>query len=79
KGSSSSATAAAPPSSLSSNFYKVLLSFRGTDTRDNFVSHLYSALMQKGITTFKDDKDMERGKQIKLEILRAIRQSRRSL
>ncbi|CAN0859538.1 hypothetical protein LINGRAHAP2_LOCUS7686 [Linum grandiflorum] len=35
--------------------------------------------MQKGITTFKDDKDMERGKQIKLEILRAIRQSRRSL
>ncbi|CAN0837324.1 hypothetical protein LINGRAHAP2_LOCUS1775 [Linum grandiflorum] len=34
--SSSSATAAAPPSSSSSNFYEVFLSFRGTDTRDNF-------------------------------------------
>ncbi|PWA46010.1 TMV resistance protein N [Artemisia annua] len=41
----------------SSNFYTydVFLSFRGEDTRKNFVDHLYSALVQNGIKTFKDD------------------------
>ena len=41
----------------SSNIYKydVFLSFRGEDTRKSFVDHLYSALVQNGIKTFKDD------------------------
>ncbi|GMP67566.1 hypothetical protein CsSME_00027505 [Camellia sinensis var. sinensis] len=55
--------------------YDVFLSFRGKDTRDNFVSHLYTALGHKGIHTFKDDEKLERGKSILLELRRAIRES----
>ncbi|GKG47411.1 Toll/interleukin-1 receptor domain-containing protein [Tanacetum coccineum] len=35
--------------------YDVFLSFRGEDTRHNFVSHLYKALEQQGVLTYKDD------------------------
>ncbi|XP_042979966.1 disease resistance protein RUN1-like [Carya illinoinensis] len=35
--------------------YDVFLSFRGEDTRNNFTAHLYVALVQKGINTYKDD------------------------
>ncbi|KAH7568384.1 hypothetical protein JRO89_XS07G0284900 [Xanthoceras sorbifolium] len=41
--------------------YDVFLSFRGVDTR-NFTDHLYAALDQKGIYTFRDDERLERGK-----------------
>ncbi|CAN1342514.1 Disease resistance protein RUN1 [Linum perenne] len=58
--------------------YDVFLSFRGNDTRHSFVSHLYHALNEKGIATFKDDRDLERGKPIE-EILLAIQQSRFSI
>ncbi|KAH0733918.1 hypothetical protein KY285_009625 [Solanum tuberosum] len=44
--------------------YDVFLSFRGEDTRRNFVSHLYNALDLRGIRTFKDDKRLEIGKSI---------------
>ena len=44
--------------------YDVFLSFRGKDSRNSFVSHLYFALKQKGILTFKDDVRLERGKPI---------------
>ncbi|XP_059663693.1 disease resistance protein RUN1-like [Cornus florida] len=56
--------------------YDVFLSFRGVDTRKNFVDHLYSALEQKGIYTFKDDKKLERGKSISPELIKAIKESR---
>ncbi|CAN1263310.1 Disease resistance protein RUN1 [Linum perenne] len=56
--------------------YEVFLSFRGSDTRHGFVSHLYNALKKKGISTFKDDQKLERGKFISPEILRVIRHSR---
>ncbi|CAH1436030.1 unnamed protein product [Lactuca virosa] len=56
--------------------YDVFLSFRGEDTRNNFVDHLYSALIQKGIHAFRDDKALDKGKRISPELLKAIEESR---
>ncbi|XWS65094.1 hypothetical protein CRYUN_Cryun05aG0061300 [Craigia yunnanensis] len=50
----------------------IFLSFRGTDTRKNFTDHLYTALMQAGIYTFRDDERIEKGKNIKDKIEKAI-------
>ncbi|XP_048328014.2 disease resistance protein RPV1-like isoform X2 [Ziziphus jujuba] len=59
--------------------YDVFLSFRGEDTRNNFTSHLYAALCQKGIYTFLDDDKLESGKSISPELLKAIENSRCSV
>ncbi|KAL4594401.1 hypothetical protein ACB092_12G017700 [Castanea dentata] len=56
--------------------YEVFLSFRGEDTRNGFTSHLYTALDQKGIYTFIDDKKLERGKSISPTLMKAIKESR---
>ena len=56
--------------------YDVFLSFRGKDTRNNFTDHLYFALKQKGISTFRDDEKLERGKSISPELSKAIEESR---
>ncbi|XP_059665515.1 disease resistance protein RPV1-like [Cornus florida] len=68
------------PSSSSSSLpqwnYDVFLSFRGEDTRKNFVDHLYMALQHKGIHTFKDDEKLERGKSIPSELFKAIKESK---
>ena len=56
--------------------YDVFLSFCGVDTRKNFTDHLYTALKQKGIFTFKDDEKLERGKYISTELLKAIEESK---
>ncbi|XVF41651.1 hypothetical protein PTKIN_Ptkin01aG0297300 [Pterospermum kingtungense] len=58
--------------SISRCAYHVFLSFRGTDTRKNFTDHLYRALVQVGIHTFRDDEEIERGNNIKGEIEKAI-------
>ncbi|KFK41716.1 hypothetical protein AALP_AA2G164100 [Arabis alpina] len=67
-------------SSSSSSFtpqkFDVFLSFRGADTRKNFVSFLYKELVSKRIRTFKDDKELERGRPISPELLQAIKGSR---
>ena len=55
--------------------YHVFLSFRGEDTRRNFTDHLYFALKQKGIFTFRDGEELERGKSISPELLKAIEES----
>ncbi|KAI3803945.1 hypothetical protein L1987_32111 [Smallanthus sonchifolius] len=55
--------------------YDVFLSFRGEDTRKTFTDHLYAALKQAGIRTFRDDDAMDRGKLIGLELKKAIRDS----
>ncbi|XP_076900611.1 TMV resistance protein N-like [Bidens hawaiensis] len=55
--------------------YDVFLSLRGEDTRNNFVDHLYAALDQAGICTFKDDEKLQRGKSISPEIMKAIEES----
>ena len=67
------------PSSSSSSSrkwkYDVFLSFRGEDTRKNFTDHLYATLKQKGIITFRDDKNLKRGESISPELLKAIEES----
>ena len=70
-------SASSSSSSIMSGFkYDVFLSFRGSDTRKNFTDHLYAALKQKGIFTFRDDEKLERGTFISSELLRAIEESR---
>ena len=67
-----------PSSSFSSTQqwkYHVFLSFRGKDTRNNFTDHLYAALNQKGVYTFRDDKKLERGEHISPVLLKAIEDS----
>ncbi|KAL8258450.1 hypothetical protein R6Q59_030491 [Mikania micrantha] len=56
--------------------HDVFLSFRGDDTRKNFVDHLYTALVQHGIRTYKDDETLARGESIGPSLLKAIRESR---
>ncbi|XP_050231668.1 disease resistance protein RPV1-like [Mercurialis annua] len=69
-----------PSSSSTAQFkYHVFLSFRGGDTRKNFTDHLYTALNQEGIHTFRDDNQLRRGENIELEIQRAIRESKLSI
>ncbi|CAI9297047.1 unnamed protein product [Lactuca saligna] len=55
--------------------YHVFLSFRGEDTRNTFVGYLYSALEQKGIYTYKDDKKLPQGELIGPSLMKAIRES----
>lgn len=55
--------------------YDVFLSFRGEDTRRNFVAYLFQALCNKGIYTYKDDQRLEKGKSISPELLQAIQES----
>ncbi|XP_058184994.1 disease resistance protein RPV1-like isoform X5 [Rhododendron vialii] len=59
--------------------YDVFMSFRGADTRKNFTSHLFAALEDNGIRTFRDDKELERGEFISDGLLKAIEGSRMSL
>ncbi|KAI3686892.1 hypothetical protein L1987_80581 [Smallanthus sonchifolius] len=56
--------------------YDVFMSFRGEDTRTGFISHLYEALTQNDIKTYKDDKTLEIGRPIASELLKAIETSR---
>ncbi|XP_050277140.1 disease resistance protein RUN1-like [Quercus robur] len=55
--------------------YAVFLSFRGEDTREGFISHLYKALCNKGINTFIDDIDLPRGEEISEKLIQAIKNS----
>ncbi|KAK2386132.1 disease resistance protein RUN1 [Trifolium repens] len=57
--------------------YDVFLSFRGTDTRNNFTGNLYNYLQhQRGIQTFIDDEEIQKGEQITPTLLQAIKESR---
>ncbi|CAN7129284.1 unnamed protein product [Brassica rapa subsp. narinosa] len=55
--------------------YDVFLSFRGADTRKNFVSFLYKQLETKGIRAFKDDNALVCGRSIAPVIVQAIKGS----
>ncbi|KAG4177044.1 hypothetical protein ERO13_A11G282643v2, partial [Gossypium hirsutum] len=59
--------------------YHVFLSFRGRDTRDGFVSHLYKDLCRKNIQTFIDDEELRKGDEISGALLTAIQASRVSV
>ncbi|XP_048231270.1 disease resistance protein RPV1-like [Ricinus communis] len=54
--------------------YDVFLSFRGLDTRNGFVSHLFKALSEKHIITFKDE-NLDRGEQISDTLSQTIKES----
>ncbi|RHN65892.1 putative TIR domain, winged helix-turn-helix DNA-binding domain-containing protein [Medicago truncatula] len=57
--------------------YDVFLSFRGIDTRNNFTGNLYHSLHhQRGIQTFMDDEEIQKGEEITPTLLQAIKQSR---
>ena len=56
--------------------YDVFLSFMGEDTRHKFADHLYRALNQKGVRTFRDNEELGRGEDIAPELLKAIEESR---
>ncbi|XP_020412059.1 TMV resistance protein N-like [Prunus persica] len=56
--------------------YDVFLSFRGVDTRNSFLSHLYHELQHRCIKTFMDDPKLERGTTISSELFKAIQESR---
>ena len=68
------------PSSSSSSTaqrkYDVFLSFRGEDTRSNFMDHLFNALKGKGIHTFRDSEELKKGKAIGTKLLEAIKESK---
>ncbi|XP_030969624.1 TMV resistance protein N-like [Quercus lobata] len=71
-----SAASSSSSSSSKGRKYNVFLSFRGEDTRTKFTDHLYAGLIQKGISTFRDDEKLKQGTLIAPELLKAIEESR---
>nr|KAJ0194178.1 hypothetical protein LSAT_V11C800389220 [Lactuca sativa] len=65
----------APTFSSQSWNHDVFLSFRGEDTRKTFVDHLYKALLQQGIDTYKDDETLPHGESIGSSLTKAIEES----
>jgi len=61
--------------STSPTRHDVFLSFRGEDTRDNFISHLYAALKRKNIETYIDYR-LQRGEEISPALETAIEESK---
>ncbi|XP_043720712.1 disease resistance protein RUN1-like [Telopea speciosissima] len=61
-----------------SDKYDVFINFRGEDTRNIFVGHLYSALKGCGIHTFIDSKDLQKGEDIG-KLLRVIEGAKLSI
>ncbi|PWA35703.1 toll/interleukin-1 receptor (TIR) domain-containing protein [Artemisia annua] len=62
-------------SSFRSWKYDVFLSFRGEDTRKTFVDHLYKALEDRLVRTYKDDITLPRGESVGPALLEAIEES----
>jgi hypothetical protein len=54
--------------------YDVFLSFRGKDTRGNFIARLYRALREKGISTYMVE-ELERGDKISPALIKGIKES----
>ncbi|KAJ0667328.1 putative TIR domain-containing protein [Helianthus annuus] len=59
--------------------YDVFLNFRGEDIRRTFVDHLYSALVDRLIRTYKDNEELHRGDTISSSLFDAIRGSKIAL
>ena len=55
--------------------HDVFLSFRGEDTRDNFIDHLHAALQRKNFEAYIDYK-LPRGEEISSALLSAIEESK---
>ncbi|KAK3431411.1 hypothetical protein EUGRSUZ_E03292 [Eucalyptus grandis] len=54
---------------------QVFLNFRGTDVRNNFLSHLYIAFAHNGIHSFVDSEELRKGEEISPALMRAIEES----
>ncbi|KAG6676238.1 hypothetical protein I3842_15G142000 [Carya illinoinensis] len=68
------ASSSSSPSSFPSirvRKHDVFLSFRGEDVRDNFISHLHKALVERGIDTYIDN-NLEKGEEIASALFEAI-------
>ncbi|XP_047153497.1 disease resistance protein RPV1-like [Vigna umbellata] len=63
------------PVSTSTTRYHVFLSFRGEDTRKNFISHLYAALQRKRIQAYIDER-AQKGEEISPALQTAIEESK---
>ncbi|XP_057990225.1 disease resistance protein RPV1-like isoform X2 [Hevea brasiliensis] len=72
----SESSSSASSSSKSQWNRDVFLSFRGEETRKNFTDHLYAALTQAGISTFRDSDELSRGEDISMALIKAIHESR---
>jgi hypothetical protein len=55
--------------------YDVFLSFRGEDTRHGFTSYLKKSLDDKGVRTFIDENNLQKGEEITPSLLNAIEES----
>ncbi|XP_042960786.1 disease resistance protein Roq1-like [Carya illinoinensis] len=75
----SSPSSSNSPVLTSQSTHDVFLSFRGKDTRNNFAGHLYQALVQNGINTYRDDKELGKGEEISPALLKAIEESKVSI
>lgn len=69
---SSSLSTDAPPKRWT---YDVFISFQSEDTQSNFVDHLYKALDREGISAFKDDEKLLKGKPMSPELVKVIQES----
>nr|XP_023891570.1 TMV resistance protein N-like [Quercus suber] len=58
--------------------HDIFLSFRGEDTRNKFVSHLYEALCNAGFYTFIDNK-LQRGEKASEQLFKTIEMSKISI
>ena len=58
--------------------YDIFLSFRGEDSRNKFVSHLYEALRNAGFYTFIDN-DLQRGEIVSEQLFETIEMSKISI
>nr|KYP45065.1 TMV resistance protein N [Cajanus cajan] len=75
----SASTSSNHSNTIQSHRFDVFISFRGADTRNTFVDHLYAHLIRKGIFVFKDDKKLQKGKSISSQLVQAIQGSRVSI
>ncbi|KAK1548846.1 hypothetical protein Q3G72_021461 [Acer saccharum] len=55
--------------------WDVFLSFRGEDTCHGFTDRFYRQLTLNGVRTFHDDEELERGEEINLSLVEAIKDS----
>ena len=73
------AASSSSPISPSQREYDVFLSFSGLDSRKNIISHLQAAFKRNNFRTFKDDKNLDRGKDIAAGLFEAIENSSMSI
>ncbi|CAI9268968.1 unnamed protein product [Lactuca saligna] len=66
-------------SSINNHKHDVFISFRGEDTRRNFIDHLNKTLQHANISTFLDEEKIDTGKVLKPELVNAIKSSRASI